>query len=374
MTAVLVIARSNIERFIRNRSFLVLAILAPLGITAALSSTIGPALSGTFRPRITIADGIGDGSLDGLVAGLRTSGFDDLNVVSSAEEARAMVEDGETDAAIVYSAALGQSITEPFSEPGPILIVADADADIATAVAEAIAGQSGRAFDSIRVLSVLGAPADDLSGPLTVAQQETGSRVLTDGTYFAVGISGYFAFIAATALVATIHRERRQLTLARMLMTPIGRAAPLVGKGLAAGVVAFFSYTTLVIATTLLLDANWGPPLGVIAIGLGLCVAAVGVSLAIAAVTNTEDSAGQIGSVVATAWAIFGGVFLPIPLTGVLNGLARLSPFKWVMDGIGLNAGVGSLTEVLAYAAVASLFGIAGFVVAFARRDHLGGS
>ncbi len=372
--AVLVIARSNIERFIRNRSFLVFAFLAPLGISAALSTTIGPALSGQFRPDITIVDEIGGDALNGLVAGLRSAGFDDTNVVSSADQARSMVENGETDAAIVYSAALGQSFADPLSEPGPILIVADADADIATAVAEAIAGQSGRTFDLIRVLSVLGAPSDNLSGPLTISQQETGSRVLTDGTYFAVGISGYFAFIAATALVSTIHRERRQLTLARMLMTPISRAAPLIGKGIAAGVVAFLSYTSLVISTSVLLDANWGPPAGVIAIGLGLCFAAVGVSLAIAAVTNTEDSAGQIGSVVSTAWAIFGGVFLPIPLTGVLSGIARLSPFKWVVDGIGLNAGAGSFTEVMTHAAAAGLFGVAGFAVAFARRNHLGGS
>ena len=294
-----------------------------------------------------------------------------MRKVDSAAEARTMVDDGGAAAAIIFPSELGGALADPTSPPPSILVVSDADADIATSVAEAIAGQTGRTYDSVRTLSVLGAPLDDLSGALVVEEVETGVRVLTDGTYFAVGMSSYFAFFAASALVATIHRERRESTLARMLVAPIARSAPLIGKGIAAAGVALLSFLLLAVGSTLFLGAGWGPPVGVVALGLALCFSAVGVSLAIATVARTEESAGEVGAVLATAWAMFGGVFLPIPAAGVLANLSRLSPFRWVVDGVGLNAGTGSLGEVLASAVAIAAFGVVGVVIALARRDHL---
>lgn len=371
MRATLLIAASNIARSFRNRSLLILALVAPLGIIAALSSTIGPALSGEFRPELAIAAEAG-GPVDPMVDGLRAAGFDDLQVVASEADARRLVSDGEAGAAIVLPAGLlGQPDPSTGPEPPAIRVIGDADADITTAVAEALAARTARTIDTVRVLQVVGAPADDLDGSLGVVDAEAGSRVLTDSTYFAVGMTSYFAFFAASALVASIHRERRQATLARMLVSPVARFAPLAGKGLAAGAVAMLSYLVLVGLSSALLGAGWGPVLGMVAIGVALCLAAVGVSLAVVSVTSTEESAGQIGAVLTTAWAMFGGVFLPVPSTGVLGALTRLSPFRWVIDGIGLNAGVGSLAEVLATALAVAAFGVAGGAVALARRDRL---
>ncbi len=371
MGPVLLIAAWNARRFVRNRSFFILAIVAPFLIMSALSSTIGSALSGQFRPKIAIADELGEGTLDGLIIGLRESGFDELEVVDTAAEARRLVDDGETNAAIVFSSDISRSFREPRVDPAPIVVVANADAAISTAVAEAIANSTARTFDSVRILSELGAPSDDLSGPLTIVDAEdVGARVLTDGTYFAVGMASYFTFFAASALVASIHRERRESTLARMLVAPITRSAPLVGKGLAAAAVALASYGVLVIASSVLLDADWGPPIGVAVIGVALCFAAVGVSSAISSLTKTEESAGQIGAVVATAWAIFGGVLLQIPSTGWFSTAARLSPFKWAIDGIGLNAGAGATGEVLANSLAIAAFGLVGLSVTIVRSNQ----
>jgi ABC-2 type transport system permease protein len=371
MGSILFIASWNARRFIRNRSFFILAIGAPFVIMAALSSTIGSALSGEFRPEITIADELGDGTLDELVTGLRESGFDRLQVVGTEAEARRLVGDGETNAAMVFPAGIARSLGDPTAEPTPILVVANAEAEISRSVAEAIASRTAQTFDAVRILNELGAPADDLVGPLTVIDaDDIGSRVLTDGTYFAVGMASYFTFFAASALVATIHRERRESTLARMMVAPINRYAPLVGKGIAAGGVALASYAVLVIASSVLLDADWGPPLGVASIGVALCFAAVGVASTVVSLTKTEESAGQIGAVVATAWAIFGGVLLQIPATGWFSTAARLSPFKWAIDGIGLNAGAGSTAEVLFNAFAIGVFGVIGLGVTVIRSNQ----
>lgn len=369
MRAVLLIAALNISQSIRNRSFLVLALVAPFGIMAALSATIGPALSGEFRPQLALADEAG-GLADATVEGLRDAGFDDLRVVDSEDEARRLVADGEVGAAIVFPAELA---TGPGLDGGPrtIQVIGNAEADITTSVAEAIASRTGRTIETVGTLTALGAPLDDLEGSLTVVDAEAGSRVITDGTYFAVGMTSYFAFFAASALVVSIHRERRQATLARMLVTPIARFAPLAGKGLAAGAVALLSFLILVGLSTALLGAGWGPLPGTVALGAALCVAAVGISLALVSVTTTEETAGQIGGVLTTAWAMFGGVFLPLPATGPLALVTRLSPFRWVLEGVGLNAGTGSTAEVLRSAGAVALFGVLGGAVAFARRDRL---
>lgn len=373
MTAALLIAAANVKRFTRNRSFFVIAFVAPFAIMAALSSTIGSALSGEFRPTIAIADELGAGTLDELADGLRQAGFDDLQLVDTGDEARQLVESGEADAAIIFPAALGRSIVDPAAASETIVVVADAEAEISASIAKSIAARSARSFDTVRILNTLGAPTDDISGPIMIeSDADVGSRVLTDSTYFAVGMASYFAFFAASGFVATVHRERREATLARMLVSPIDRFAPLLGKGLAAGVVALISFVMLVASSTVLLGAGWGSPVGVAAIGVALSFAAVGVSMAIVSVTKTEESAGQIGAVLATAWAIFGGVFLQLPTTGPLSAASRLSPFRWSLDAVGLNAGAGTTGEVLARAGAIALFGVAGLAIAGARRNELG--
>jgi len=373
MSSVLLIARMNVVRFVRNKSFFLVAVLAPFLIMAALSATIGPALEGSYRPDLVIADELPAGSLDGFVAGLRDAGFDDLQVVTSAAEARELVDDGSATAAIVYPSELGRAIVDPTAPSAPITIVANAQDDFAADVALDVATSSARTFDTIGALNALGAPTDNLGGEIAVIEGAVvGSRVLTDGTYFAVGMASYFAFFAASGFVATIHRERRESTLARMLGSPISRAAPVLGKGIAAGLAAALSYAILVVASTVLLGADWGPPAGVILIGAALSFAAIGVSMAVVSLTSSEEAAGQVGTVLATGWAIFGGVFLELPTTGLFSSVAKLSPFHWAFRGIGLNAGTGSLAEVGVQALAIAIFGVIGVGIAWLRRNELG--
>ena len=59
MRAVLDIAGVNLVRFVRDRSFVVLAIVAPFLIMTALAGTLGSVFSGQYRPDLVIADEIG---------------------------------------------------------------------------------------------------------------------------------------------------------------------------------------------------------------------------------------------------------------------------------------------------------------------------
>lgn len=371
MRAVLDIAGVNLVRFVRDRSFVVLAIVAPFLIMTALAGTLGSVFSGQYRPDLVIADEIGGGVLDDFVTSLRNAGFTDLDVVTSADEARELVEAKETDAALIFDDAFAASVFDPAADPAPIQVVANADADVASAVAASLADQSRRSFDTVRVLAALDAPTDDLSGRIAVTETTTSVRVLTDGTYFAVAMAAYFTVFAAASLVGTLHSERRQFTMARMLGAPISRWAPAAGKSLAAAAAAITSFAVLVIASVLTFSADWGPPLGIVLVGLALAFAAIGIGFGIASFAATEESVNQIVATATTSWAVIGGVFLVIPPTGLMHELSMLSPFSWALSAIGLNAGSGTIADVALRAGVIALFGVAGFALAWMRRSHL---
>jgi len=369
MTAILQIAGATVRRSMRNRSFLVLGLLAPFFIMAALSATIGSALAGEFRPSLVLANEIGGDALDGVRTGLLDNGFNDVSIVSNSADARSRIEDRQADAAIIFPA----NLVNPAAAAPAITVVVDAESEIAGDVATAIASQNSRTFSTIRVLNTLRAPIDDLSGPISIsAANDVGSSVLTDSTYFAVGMSSFFAVFAAAGLLANYHRERRESTLARMLISPIGRFAPIIGKGLGVAALTLVSFTVLVVTSSLLLDADWGRLVGVVAVGLALAFTAVAVSTAVVAWTRSEMAASQVGMVLATAWAIFGGVFVEIPRSGPLAAVSRLSPFTWALDAIGLNAGTGTITDVLLRALAIAGFGAVALAIALVQRRELG--
>jgi len=369
--SVIDIAAINLRRFARNRSLLVLGIVAPFLIMSALAGTLGSVFSGQYRPDLVVADEVGDGVLDGFVDSLRDAGFSELDVVESADEARELVTSRDADAALIYTDAFAATVFDPTASPAPIEIVANADADVASIVVEALAEQSRQSFDTIRVLSAVGAPLGDLQGPIAVTETSTSVRVLTDGTYFAVAMAAYFTVFAAASLVGGLHTERREFTMARMLGAPISRWAPAAGKSIAAATAALLAYAVLVIASTLTFGADWGPLPGVIVVGIALSIAAIGVGFGIASFATTEEAVNQLVATITTSWAVIGGVFLIIPAGGAMYELAKLSPFRWALSAIGLNAGSGSFVDVLVRAGAIAAFGAAGLSIAIVRRSHL---
>lgn len=376
MRSAFLIAKKDFLQSLRNRSFFVLGLLAPLAIMTVMDITMGDVLSGTFNPVIHIVD---EADTNGpMVDGLREAGFQNIELVSSAGTARTAVEDSDADAAIIFPAELGQVFENP-TQGAEIEVVTRPDSDISAAISRSLAEASAARYRQIRASFAVAAQAGATPSPetisaqptMTITESEAGSRVLVDATYFAVAMGAFFAFFTAQAGITTLHTERRDSTLARMLASPSPRWAPLVGKGLASlatGVTAFLALWGL---SSVLLGADWGPPLGVLAVGLAAMFTAVGLGAAATSITSTAEGAGALSSIITTALAFFGGTFVQIPATGVLATISRFSPFRWIVDGIGQNAGAGTMTDVLASAGVLSLFGLVAVIIAFSRRDHL---
>ena len=368
MTGVATIASATLTRSIRSRSFLVLGILAPLAIMSALSATIGDALAGEYRPSLTIVDPTGGAATSGLVAGLLASGFDDIDVVDDVETARMSVTEGGTDAAVVVPAGWPTNV----APEDAFVVFANGNQPLAADAANAIASQLAQAATTQSALAIVGGPTQEPANALQlVVDDDVGTLVLTDSTYFAVGMSSFFAIFAAVGFTTSYHRERSQATLARMLTAPVSRAAPITGTAIGVAIVTAVSMLVLIIASTTMLEANWGPMAGTTLIASATVFTAVAVAVAVVAMTKSESAATQAGMVLATAWAVFGGVFVEIPTSGPLATGAKFSPFTWALDGIGHNAGGAGLDRVAAHAAVIAAFGLAALIVVLTRRRQL---
>jgi len=338
--------------------------------------TMGDALSGVFNPVIQIVDEAGTN--DALVDGLRDAGFQNVEVVASADAARAAVADAEADAAIVFPSELGQVFEDP-ALGVEIEVVTRPDSDISAAISRSLAQAAAARYRQIRASFAVAAQSGQVVSPeaivaeptITITEVEAGSRVLIDATYFAVAMASFFVFFTAQAGITTLHAERRDSTLARMLASPSPRWAPLIGKGLASLATGLTALLVLWGLSSVLLGADWGPAPGVLAIGLAAMFAAVGLGAVATSFTSTVEAAGALSSIVTTALAFFGGAFVQIPATGVLATLSRFSPFRWIVDGIGQNAGAGTAADVMFSVVILCLFGLVSGGIALSRRNHL---
>ncbi|MFI6482366.1 ABC transporter permease [Nonomuraea sp. NPDC050663] len=163
-------------------------------------------------------------------------------------------------------------------------------------------------------------------------------------TELAAGSATFFLFFLASGMSGLL-AEKRNGTLARLLAAPVGRRTILVAKLVAGMVLALASMAVLILATSLLLGADWGPPLQVAVLVVALVAAACGLSSVAAAFARTAEQAMNQQSALAVVLGIAGGALFPLP---DLEWLSRLTPHHWFLRGLGPDA------EVLAPVAVLS--------------------
>jgi ABC-2 type transport system permease protein len=137
--------------------------------------------------------------------------------------------------------------------------------------------------------------------------------------------------------------------------------------------VGALSTGVLVVATTLMLDADWGPPLGVVGLILVGVATAVAVTSFVATFAKTSAQAGSYASVVAVVGGLLGGTFFPISQApGLLASARFLSPQGWLMEGFGeLATGGGLAGAVPAFAGTLAIGLVFGTLAWFRARRLL---
>lgn len=378
MLATLRIAAKDLRLRVRDRSALIVGILAPLTLAFIFNLVFGGATSGSgLELEYGLIDDDGSNISGAFVAtlqGAEEADVLDLEIFDGPGEAQAAVEADEIDAYFLVPDGFEDSVLAGRSDV--IEVVGSVNSPTSTQVAVSFAERFAASLGAGQLAVATAAEVEDVpvteefvaglgqdpavaAETFTLSDQSAETRQLDATTFFAAGMAVFFLFFTVQVGVTGLLDERRDGTMARLLAAPIPRASVVAGKGLVALILGLVSMTVLVVATSLLMGADWGAPLGVSALLAAGVLSAVGIMGLVSAFAKTPEGAGNLGSIIAVVLGMLGGTFFPIGATGgLLSNLTYLTPHAWFLRGLGDLASDGHWTNALPAAGAILLFAL----------------
>lgn len=373
------IALKDLKLRIRDRSAIILGVVAPIALAVILNLVFGSAFdtTGGLDLQYGVVDEDGSevsGAFTATLAQLQDQGLLTLTEFDSQESADAAIDDGELDSYFFLPPGLGQAVVD--GAAATVDVVGDVDAPTSTQIAASIAERfvSGVEATRLAILTTLevgeAAPTAELIASLQESARNAAmsyrlvdmtaeTRQLDPTTYFSAGMGVFFLFFTVQFGVSGLLEEERDGTLARLLAAPIRRESVILGKALLSFLLGVISMVILAGATTLLIGADWGNPLGVGLLIIGGVLAGVGIMALVAAVAKTPEGAGNLGSIIAVILGMLGGAFFQVGQgDDLLSRLSFLTPHGWFLRGLGDLSGGASWTAALPAVAAMMLFAV----------------
>src|SRR4249920_2697215 len=366
----------------RDRTAVLVALVLPFGLAWIFSLTLGGADEGGFEAPYAVVSQDADGHLPDEFTGLLESlDFVTLREAGSVAEAERLAEDGDIDAAVVFPAGFTEQVQS--GGGGEIEVIASPDSSIGSLVAVSLARSFGSSLDAVGLsVATVAGVGGEVDPPLVARAQlipqaavirtaAAADRVASQSTFFAIGMAVFFLFFAVEFGVRGLLEEREEGTLSRLLVAPVNPSSVIGGKALASFAVGLVSTTLLVVATTWLIGAEWGNPLGVGLVVLGGVPAAVGGKAVVATLGSTPGKGRGYVSIVAVVGGLLGGTFFPISQAGWLGTLRFLSPQGWLMEGFQELSAGGSLADIAAPLAGVLAIAVATGAIAWVRAQRM---
>ena len=375
------IAEKDLRQRIRDRTALLVGVVLPFALASILALTLGGAAEGDLDLDLGLVDLDGGPVADRFEQTLRAADVGTVHPLGDRDVAVRRAEEGALDA--VFVLPVGFSARSTSGGGGSIEVIGSPDSDIGPLVATSIARSFAARLDgfAIAVATASETPEDgpaiaDAAAQLPPAASldisVTADEGVTPSTFTAIGMAVFFLFFTVEFGIRSVIEEREQGTLARLLAAPIRPASVLIGKGLASFVVGVLSTGLLVVATTLLLDAAWGPLIGVALLVVTGVATAVAVTGFVATFATTSNQAGNYASVVAVVGGLLGGTFFPISQApGLLASARFLSPQGWLMEGFTELSTGGGLVGSLPALAGTLVIGVAFGTLAWVRARRM---
>jgi ABC-2 type transport system permease protein len=346
----LVIARRILRQRLRDRSAIVFAVLTPLGLALAFSILIPNEFS-SFHTRFVVLDNDRDHVaailVDDVLGSLVDAGVAEVDAVSSEAEAVAEVEADRASAAIIIPAGFSDAVEA--GEPAEIRIIGG-EFPLSLEIAKSAVGRFAQAVGALQLMvatSVAGGAQPDAAtiaaaqaaanepGPIVVATTALEGRQADLATFYGAAMAIMFVFFATQYGALALVADRQVGTMSRFLAAPIPAWSILAGASIAGFVLGLVAMTVLVVATTLLQGADWGPPALLIPLILAAVAAAMGISTLVSSIARTPQQAGGLNAIVALSLAAIGGVFIPV--SQAPEGLAfaaQVTPHYWFLRGV----------------------------------------
>jgi ABC-2 type transport system permease protein len=373
LRAALVVAATDLRRRLRNRSFVIQALVGPILLATIISLAFAD--GDDFDATIGLVDADGSAASESFVAGVVEADAGSLEFVEvdTAGEARDLVEDGDLGAAVVVPAGFTASLQT--AEPGRLEVLTTSDravsAEVARAVASGFVDRANAARLAALTAVAAGTPPPD---PARMAAVDLPVEVTTTGTggdaspaaYFGPAMGLLFLFLSVGAVARDLLTDERTGLLDRIRAGPVSDATILAGKGLAVVVTCLASLLVTWLVTSLLLGADWGDPAAVALLLIAVSLTIGGVAGLVAGVARTDQSAETLASVIGFVFAMIGGAFIPLgAMPEALQRLALLTPTGWALRGFAdLSAGDATVAAIVPNLVVLLVWAVAAGVLA----------
>jgi len=380
--AAFVIAGKDLRQRLRDRSALLTAIVVPL----VLASIFGLIFHNAIGGKVTFTVGLVDqdhGSfaqafVNDALAPLQRRGLIAIRREPTLAAGRNDANQDRVSATFVVVRGASVPIVGRQRSPG-LTVLGSVDAPIGTQVAESIARSFADRLDAERIalngaLQARITPSRSAATltPIAIADVSTKNRQLDAGTFYAAGMAVFFLFFTVQFGISSVLEERRDGTLARMLVAPIQRSAVLGGKLITSLVLGFASMVVLAVATHFLISADWGNVLGLAMLIVAGVLAATGVMALVATLARTHDQAQSWQGMVALVLGMLGGTFFPVAQAGgLLAALSLATPQAWFLRGIENMTGGAGPGAVLGPVAAILVFALLTGSLAFSRVGKL---
>ena len=374
MRAAVVIARKDLRQRLRDRSAIVLGLVAPIGIAALMSAAFGGTQSFHFTMGVVDAD---HGPVArGLVQTLDSPALRSIVTTrpyADEAQAAAAVRAGTVGAALVVPAGFSDAVAS--GHPRPLVTVTSVNDQISggitSAVASSFVAQLNADRLSVAVALASGDPssrraqltslAGHLTIPLQVVARPLGARPLSPISYYSPGMAIFFLLFTIGFTARGFFADRQEGMIERMRAAGVAPAEIVAGKALSVLVYGVASLGAIGVVTSVAFHAHWGNPAAAALLGLVLVVAVVCITALVIGLARTPRQAEGISSMVTFGLALLGGNFIFLSTApAFMRRLALFTPNGWAMRGFTDMATVGGgmgavwvpVLAILAFSAV----------------------
>jgi ABC-2 type transport system permease protein len=133
-----------------------------------------------------------------------------------------------------------------------------------------------------------------------------------------------------------------------MLISPTRNSEVLGGKVLSVVVIAFLQVGVLLLACSVLFRLDWGSPLPVLLLVIGVSLAASSWGILLASFAKTPYQVSSLGTALMLLFGILGGVFIQVSSMGsVMKWASKITPHAWALDGFETLALGGTLNDIV---------------------------
>lgn len=384
MRASVIIALKDLSQRIRDKSAILLGLVAPLGLALIFSGII-PSDTTSFDVKVGVIDNdhgsISATFIDEVLPAVEA---DEIMTVTAYTDLAAMeadVEAGDQNAGYVFPAGFSEGLVT--GQGGTVRLIGNVDSSISTQIAKAVLDGYLADVDAVGIavgsalisgaadVDAISAASVQTPAAVVLADVEAASRELDATTFFSAGMAVFFLFFTVQFGVSSLLEERFYGTLPRLLGAPISRWSIIGGKALTSFVLGLVSMIVLAVATTFMIGAEWGNPVGVAILMVCGVLSALGIMAVVAVISKTAEQAANWQSIVAVALGLLGGTFFPLSQGPRLLALfSKLTPHAWFLQGLGdLSAGSGLSAVVTPALALIAFFVVTvGAAMAFGKE------